>query len=77
MQTVLFVKMESQIRTTGCTSDHIQDMKMIAPIHQDRQPLIQDKVQERNTRLTDGRNFLPILHHKNDDQYYIYTKKSR
>ena len=75
MQTVLFVKMQSQIRNTGCTSDHIQDMKMIALIHQERQPLIQDKVHEHNTRLNDGRNFLPVLHHKDDDQYYIYQKK--
>ena len=77
MQIVLYVKMQSQIRNTGSTSDHIQDMKMIAPLHHVRRPLIQDKVQERNTRLTDGRNFLPVLFHKNDDQYYIYTKKSR
>ena len=74
MQTVLFVKMQSQIRNTGCTSDHIQDMKMIAPIHQDRQPLIQDKVQERNTRLNDGPNFLPVLHHKMMTNI-IYTPK--
>ena len=67
MQTVLFVKMQSQIRNTGCTSDHIQDMKIIALLHQDRRLLIQDKVQERNTQLNVGRNFLPVLFHKNDD----------
>jgi hypothetical protein len=43
MQTVLFVKIQSQIRNTGSTLDHIPDMKMIAPLHQDRQPLIPDR----------------------------------
>ena len=67
MQIVLYVKMQSQIRNTGYTSDHIQDMKMIAPLHHVRRLLIQDKVQERNTQLNVGRNFLPNLFHKNDD----------
>ena len=78
MQIVLYVKMQSQIRNTGSTSDHIQDMKMIALLHQDRRLLIQDKVQERNTQLNVGRNFLPVLFHKNDDSYCIITcQKSR
>ena len=72
MQIVLFVKMQSQIRNTGSTSDHIQDMKMIAPLHHVRRLLIQDKVQERNTQLNVGRNFLPVLFHKNDNQYFTY-----
>jgi hypothetical protein len=72
MQTVLFVKMQSQIRNTGSTSDRIQDMKMIAPLHQERRALIKDKVQERNIQLSVGHNFLPILYHGNDNQYYIY-----
>ena len=67
MQIVLYVKMQSQIRNTGSTSDHIQDMKMIAPLHEERQPLIQDKVQECTTHPNDGHNFLPVLFHKNDD----------
>ena len=67
MQIVLYVKMQSQIRNTGSTSDHIQDMKMIAPLHHVRRLLIQDKVQEHNTQLNVGRNFLPVLFHKNDD----------
>ena len=76
MQTVLFVKMQSQIRNTGCTSDHIQDMKMIAPLHQERQPLIQDKVKERNTQLNDGHNFL--LYNTMKTMTDIkYIKKSR
>ena len=33
-------------------------MKMIAPHHQERRALIQDKVQERNTQLNVGHNFL-------------------
>ena len=61
MQTVQSVKMQSQIHNTGSTSDHIQDMKMIAPFHRERQPLIQDKVQERNTRPNVGHNFLSVL----------------
>jgi hypothetical protein len=76
METVLFVKMQSQIRNTGCTSDHIQDMKMIAPLHQERQPLIQDKVKERNTQLNDGRNFL-LYNTIKTMTNIIYIKKSR
>jgi hypothetical protein len=37
-----------------------------SPLHQERQPLIQGKVQERNTQLNDGHNFLSVTHHKND-----------
>ena len=76
MQTVLFVKMQSQIRNTGSTSDHIQDMKMIAPLHQERQPLNQDKVKERNTQLNDGRNFL-LYNTMKTMTNIMYTKKSR
>jgi hypothetical protein len=37
MQTIQSVKMQSQIHNTGSTSDHIQDMKMIAPLHTERE----------------------------------------
>jgi type VI protein secretion system component Hcp len=75
MQTVLFVKMQSQIRNTGCTSDHIQDMKMIDPLHQERQPLIQDKVKERNTQVNDGHNFL-LYNTMKTMTNIMYTKKT-
>ncbi len=64
MQTVQSVKMQSQIHNTGSTSDHIQDMKMIAHLDRERQPLIQDKGQECDTQLNVGHNFLFILYHK-------------
>jgi hypothetical protein len=35
MEIVQSVKMQSQIHNTGSTSDHIQDMKMIAPLHRE------------------------------------------
>ncbi|HKG70492.1 MAG TPA: hypothetical protein VKA87_01280, partial [Nitrososphaeraceae archaeon] len=38
-----------------------------SPLHQERRPLIQDKLRERNTRINVGHNFLPVLYHKNDD----------
>jgi hypothetical protein len=34
MQTVLFVKLQSQTQAIGTTSNHIQDMRMIALLHQ-------------------------------------------
>ncbi|HZC49282.1 MAG TPA: hypothetical protein VE244_09500 [Nitrososphaeraceae archaeon] len=37
-----------------------------SPIQQERQPLVQDKVQERNARLNDGNNFLSVLYPKNE-----------
>jgi hypothetical protein len=49
---------------------------MIAPHHQERRALIQDKVQERNTQLNVGHNFLPILYHgkiTNIIYTYAYT----
>jgi hypothetical protein len=76
MQTIQSVKMQSQIHNTGSILDQIQDMKMIAPLHRERQPLIQDKVQERNTRLNVGHNFLSVLYNRfnrnDEDILYIY-----
>jgi hypothetical protein len=37
MQTIQSVKMQSQIHITGSTSDHIQDMKMIASLQTQRE----------------------------------------
>jgi hypothetical protein len=34
MQTVLFVKLQSQTQAIGTTSNYIQDMRMIALLHQ-------------------------------------------
>jgi hypothetical protein len=39
METALFVKLQSQTQDTGITSNHIQDMKMIALLHNQRRPL--------------------------------------
>jgi hypothetical protein len=79
MQTIQSVKMQSQIHNTGSTSDHIQDMKIIAPLQtqRERQPLIQDKLQERNTRLNVGDNILSVLYQNSIEMmkiFYIYKK---